>query len=179
MKKLLRLCRASVVSLACLAWVLPVQPSFAAPPVAGAAPAAATGIVDVRLDEHGAIHGHLLNAAGQGLADRPIVLQQAGGAVSRAQTDARGGFVLPRVSGGVHQLTTAYGTVPCRVWTHTAAPPSATDQLMVVAGQPVVRGQQPFSCIFTNPLFIGLVIAAAIAIPIAVHNSQDDNPSGS
>jgi len=51
--------------------------------------------------------------------------------------------------------------------------------LTVVADQQVVRGQQPFSAIFTNTLFIGLVIAAAIAIPIAVHNSQDDQPSGS
>jgi len=156
-----------------------MQPSFAAPPVAGPPTAAPTGIVDVRLDEHGAIHGYLLNTAGQGLADRPVVLQQAGGAVSRTQTDTVGGFVLQRVSGGVHQLTTGHGTVTCRVWTHAAAPPSATDQLTVVADPQVVRGQQPFSAIFTNPLFIGLVIAAAIAIPIAVHNSQDDQPSGS
>ncbi len=179
MRKVLRLCRASAVSLACLAWLLPVPPSLAAPPISGAGTAATTGIIDVRLDEHGAIHGRVLDAAGQGLAERPVVLQQVGGAVFRAQTDAAGRFVLQQVSGGVHQLTTGHGTVTCRVWTHTAAPPSATDQLTVVAGEPVVRGQQPFSCIFTNPLFIGLVVAAAIAIPIAVHNAQDDQPSGS
>jgi hypothetical protein len=178
MRKVLRICRASTVSLACLTWLLPVPPSFAAP-VSSAGTAAPIGIVDVRLDEHGAIHGHVLNAAGQSLADRPVVLQQAGGAVSRAQTDPAGRFVLQQVSGGVHQLMTEQGTVTCRVWTHAAAPPSATDQLTVVAEQPVVRGQQPFSAIFTNPLFIGLVIAAAIAIPIAVHNSQNDQPSGS
>lgn len=179
MREMLRLCRASAVSLACLAWLLPVPPSFAAPPVSSAGTAVPNGIVDVRLDEHGAIHGHLLDAGGQGLADQPVVLQQAGGAVSRTQTDGEGCFVLQRVSGGVHQVATGHGLVTCRVWTHAAAPPSATDQLTVVAGQPVVRGQQPFSCIFTNPLFIGLVIAAAIAIPLAVHNAQDDNPSGS
>ncbi len=178
MRKLLPFCRACAVSLACLMWLLPIR-AISAQPASLAGTAAPAGIVDVRLDQHGAIHGRLLDPAGQGLADLPVVLQQAGGAVSRTQTDAAGDFVLQRVSGGVHQLTTAYGTVPCRVWTHTAAPPSATDQLTVVAGQPVVRGQQPFSCIFTNPLFIGLVIAAAIAIPIAVHNSQNDNPSGS
>jgi len=46
-------------------------------------------------------------------------------------------------------------------------------------GGNLMHGQQPFSAIFTNPLFIGLVIAAAIAIPIAVHNSQSDRPPGS
>jgi hypothetical protein len=179
MRKLLRISRTSAVSLACLAWLLPVQPGLAAPPVSTAAMAAPAGIVDVRLDAHGAIHGHLLDAFGHGLADRPVVLQQVGGAALQTQTDAAGRFVLRRVGGGVHQLTTGHGTVTCRVWTHAAAPPSATNQLTVVADQQVVRGQQPFSAIFTNPLFIGLVIAAAIAIPIAVHNSQDDQPSGS
>lgn len=179
MRKLLRLGRACAVSLACLTWLLPTHAISAAQPVSDSGTAATAGIVDVRLDRHGAIRGHLLDPAGQGLADRPVVLQQAGGAVSRTQTDAAGGFVLQRVAGGVHQLTTEHGTVTCRVWTHAAAPPSATDQLTVVAGQTLVRGQQPFSAIFTNPLFIGLVIAAAIAIPIAVHNAQDDRPSGS
>lgn len=179
MRRLLRLSRACAVSLACLAWLLPVQPCFATSPVSSAGTASPAGIVDVRLDEYGALHGRLLDPAGQSLAGRPAVLQQAGGAISRTQTDASGGFVLQRVSGGVHQLTTEQGAVTCRVWTHAAAPPSASDQLTVIAGQPVVRGQQPFSCIFTNPLFIGLVIAAAIAIPLAVHNSQNDNPSGS
>jgi hypothetical protein len=70
-------------------------------------------------------------------------------------------------------------SVTCRAWTHAAAPPAATDQLTVVDGPPLIRGQQPFSAVFTNPLFIGLVIAAAIAIPIAVHNAQHDHPSGS
>jgi hypothetical protein len=159
--------------------LLPVPAVSAAQPVSSAGTPASSGIVDVRLDERGAVRGRLLDASGQGLADRPVVLQQAGGTVSRVQTDSGGGFVLQRVSGGVHQLTAGDGTVTCRVWTHAAAPPSATDQLTVVAGQPLVRGQQPFSAIFTNPLFIGLVIAAAIAIPIAVHNAQDDHPSGS
>jgi len=165
--------------LACWAWLLPVPPGLAAPPESRAGAGAPAGIVDVRLDEQGAIHGRLLDVSGNGLADRPVVLQHVGGAVSQTQTDSAGRFLLPRVNGGVHQLATGHGTLTCRIWTHAAAPPSATDQLTVVADQQVVRGQQPFHAIFTNPLFIGLVIAAAVAIPIAVHNSQDDHPSGS
>jgi hypothetical protein len=177
MRKQLRVCRAVTVSLACVAWLLPVHEIAAAPPIPGAA---TTGVmIDVRLDPWGAVRGRLLDAGGQPLANRPVVLQQADGASLAAQTDVGGGFVLHRVSAGVHRLTVGDETVNCRVWTHAAAPPSAADQLTVVAGQTIIRGQQPFSAIFTNPLFIGLVIAAAIAIPIAVHNSQSDRPPGS
>jgi len=175
MRKQLRFCRGVAVSLACVAWLLPVREVAAVPP----APGASGGIIDVRLDQRGAVCGRLLDVAGRPLADRPVVLQPTEGESRAAQSDAAGDFVLPRISAGVHRLTAAGQTVNCRVWTHAAAPPSATDQLTVVAGDSIVRGQQPFSCIFTNPLFIGLVIAAAIAIPIAVHNSQNDRPPGS
>jgi hypothetical protein len=45
---------------------------------------------------------------------------------------------------------------------------------MMVSSPQLVRGQQPISAVFSNPLLIGLIIAAAIAIPVAIHNSQDD-----
>lgn len=96
-----------------------------------------------------------------------------------AATDAAGQFVLPGVTAGIQRLTAEDAVLNCRIWTHAAAPPAAMDHVTLIADQTIVRGQQPFSAIFTNPLFIGLVIAAAVAIPIAVHNSQDDRPSGS
>ena len=176
MRKRLRVVRMTIVSLACLAWLLPPGVVRASQPAGGREAAA---VVDVRLDERGALRGTLIDVGGQPLAAQPVVLQQAGGAAGSAETDATGGFVLRGISGGIHRLIVGDRSVTCRVWTHAAAPPAATDQLTVVAGPPLVRGQQPFSAIFTNPLFIGLVIAAAIAIPIAVHNAQDDSPPGS
>jgi hypothetical protein len=47
----------------------------------------------------------------------------------------------------------------------------------MVAGEGVERGQRPFSDLLSGPLLIGLLIAAAVAIPIAIHNSQDDDAS--
>ena len=178
MRKLLRMVRAVTVSLACLTWLLPLPVVRASQPAGGRATAAA-GVVDVRLDEQGAVRGTLIDEAGQPLAARPVVLQQANGTVRTAETDAAGGFVLRGVSGGVHRLMVADRCVTCRVWTTAAAPPGANDLLTVVAGPPLIRGQQPFSAVFTNPLFIGLIVAAAIAIPIAVHNAQNDHPAGS
>jgi hypothetical protein len=43
----------------------------------------------------------------------------------------------------------------------------------------VVRGQQPLSALLMNPLVIGAVIAAAVAIPLAVHHNHHESPSGS
>lgn len=177
MKKQLRVCRAVAVSLACVSWLLPVHRISAAPPVSGAA---ATGVmVDVRLDQGGAVHGRLLDAAGQPLVHRPIALHPSDGALRIAHTDAAGRFLLPDVGAGIQRLTAEDAVLNCRIWTHAAAPPAAIDQVTLIADQTIVRGQQPFSAIFTNPLFIGLVIAAAVAIPVAVHNARDDRPPGS
>lgn len=170
MRKLQRMIRVTVVSLACLGWLLPPPLVRASQPGGGGPTAAAAGIVDVRLDERGAVRGILLDGAGQPLARRPVVLRQTSGTAASTETDAAGRFVLRGVSGGVHCLVAGDRSVTCRVWTQAAAPPAATDQLTVVAGPPLVRGQQPIYAILQNPLFIGLVVAAAIAIPIALHD---------
>jgi hypothetical protein len=150
-----------------------------APPAGGGEALAGAAVVDVRLDEQGSLRGTLVSVSGQPLAARPLLLQQFGGAEVRTESDATGGFVLRGVRAGMHRLVADDQIATCRVWTNAAAPPSAADRLTVVAGRPLIRGQQPISAVFTNPLFIGLVIAAAIAIPIAVHNAQNDHPSGS
>ena len=179
MRRLLRVVRTVIVSLACLAWVLPLPLARASQPAGGMVSASAAGIVDVRLDGQRLLRGTVVDTAGQPVAARPVVLQPPDGTVFNTQTDAAGGFVFRDVRGGVHRLVTGDRCVTCRVWTPAAAPPAAAGQLIVVAEPPVVRGQQPFSAVFTNPLFIGLVVAAAIAIPIVVHNAQDDHPPGS
>ena len=59
---------------------------------------------------------------------------------------------------------------------HTA-PPAASQSLLLVKDGETIRGQQPIANLFTSPLVIGLVLAAAIAIPIAVNNSSKSNSS--
>jgi hypothetical protein len=44
---------------------------------------------------------------------------------------------------------------------------------MVCSEQSLIRAQRPFGDIVTNPLVVGAFIAGAIAIPIAIHNSND------
>jgi len=107
------------------------------------------------------------------LTHQAIVLHQRGKPVAQTQSNDSGEFAFARVSGGVCQLAAGASTIVCRAWTSEAAPPVASDQVTIVASPHVVRGQQPLS-VLSNPLFVGLIIAAAIAIPVAIHNAQDD-----
>ena len=58
------------------------------------------------------------------------------------------------------------------------APPAANDRLLLVTESNVTRGQQPINRL-VDPLLLGVIIAGAVAIPIAVRNSNNDRPSGS
>jgi hypothetical protein len=136
-------------------------------------------VADVRLTDEGALSGKLVDPSGQPLGRQMIVLHQAGRALARAETDTKGDFLFSKVRGGVYQMRIDTRAVSCRVWARDVAPPVARDRLLIVTGTPIVRGQQPIGAVFSNPLFVGGVLAAAIAIPVAVHNSQDDKPSGS
>ncbi|MCH5375675.1 MAG: carboxypeptidase-like regulatory domain-containing protein [Planctomycetes bacterium] len=136
-------------------------------------------VSDVRLDPQGTLRGQLVNLQGQPVADQPLELHRGGQTIARASSRADGEFVFQRLPAGVYQIRLGSYAAACRAWTADAAPPSAQSRLIMLSEPITVRGQQPIHEIFRNPLFIGLVVAAAIAIPVAIHNSQDDKPSGS
>jgi hypothetical protein len=159
--------------LACAAWLLPTTRAQAVEPAPG------TVIWDIRLDEHGALQGRLVDLTGQAVAGEPVELQQARRPVARATSDAAGRFTFPQIPAGVYQICFDSHAVTCRVWSAAAAPPAARHELVILAAPLAVRGQQPFHAVFRNPLFVGLVIAAAIAIPIAIHSAKDDRPPAS
>jgi hypothetical protein len=136
-------------------------------------------VADVRLAADGTLGGKLVDASGQALGRRKIVLQQEGRALARVETDVQGDFTFRTVRSGVYQMAIDDRAVSCRAWASSVAPPAARERLLIVMGTPVVRGQQPIGAVFSNPLFVGGILAAAVAIPVAVHNSQNDEPSGS
>jgi len=112
--------------------------------------------------------------SGNSLAHHTIVLHQGGKLIAQTRTNDSGAFAFVGVGGGVYQLSTGASTIVCRAWTSKAAPPVADDRVTMVASPQIIRGQQPFAAVFSNPLFVGLIVAAAIAIPVAIHNAQDD-----
>ena len=143
-------------------------------PLAGAA--SGSQVIDVALDARGGLRGQLVNAAGEPLAGRTVTAVRGQQALGRSVTDARGRFVFEQLTGGVYRVATPEAVAVCRCWAVNTAPPAARGQMLLVAHQDVQRGQQDFHTAVTNPLLIGALLAAAIAIPIAVA-TKDDEPS--
>ncbi|MBN1854823.1 MAG: hypothetical protein JW829_18970 [Pirellulales bacterium] len=152
---------------ACLGMVLPPM-AMAAPPLPRTTP-------DIALQQGGVLTGQVVDAQGIPQAKAPISIRQAGVEVSRVTADKEGHFKTSGLHGGVFHLVTTDGQAMYRVWTEGTAPPAAQKDALLVTGN-VVRGQWfGGGSWLTNPWVLSAIVAAAIAIPIAVH----DNDSGS
>jgi hypothetical protein len=127
---------------------------------------------DVQLDETGVLNGQLIDITGQPIANKVIEIRHRNKVVARSTTDVDGEFHLDVGKTGAYLIDVGGMLISCRCWTPAAAPPVATDDLVLLAPEKTIRGQRPFADIITNPLFIGAVIATAVAIPIAVSNSN-------
>ena len=178
MRKLLQRSRVVAACLACATWVFPMHALQAQSP-SSADDSRPAILGDVRLDSAGTLRGKVVDGQGQPQRDQRLRLYRAGELLGELRTNPEGDFAFPRLRGGVYQLQLREVMVTCRVWTRAAAPPIAREQLLLVDAPEIARGQQPIGEIFTNPLFLGLLVAAAIAIPVAVHNSQQDPPPSS
>jgi hypothetical protein len=131
-------------------------------------------VLDVGLDANRALRGEVRDAQGQAQANTDVVLWKKDVIVQRTRSDGKGRFRFRDLKGGHYQIATPDSKVACRAWTAGHAPPSARKSLLIVANVYSARGQQPINEVFCfNPFLMGTIIAAAIAIPIAVHNSGD------
>jgi hypothetical protein len=173
-------------------------PALAAEPIRPASQGAATVtgaksatpvanvVADVALDETGALNGQAVNLQGQPLAGATIVLDDGRKQVA-ATADAQGQFRFDGLRGGAYRVQAGQQMKMCRAWKAGTAPPAANRGLMIVEGDQTVLGQycatpvgggaSRLREIMYNPLVIGGVLAAAIAIPVALHNSDDDDPA--
>ena len=138
-------------------------------------------IPDVQLDAAGQLHGVVVDGQGHPMPETRVMLSRVGEVPNRvSMTDAKGQFRLAALKGGAYQLHTSEGVCVCRAWTAKAAPPGAARSLLVVNDRLVERGQRPVRDLFTSdPVLVATLVAAVIAIPIAIHKSQDDAPPGS
>lgn len=162
--------------LACLTWLVPIQCLAVDEQTTGSTAAATRPVIrDVALGKNGSMTGQLLDGQGQTRPNQMVVVQRQGGDLHKTQTDNDGRFVVNGLTGGTYYVATVDSAAFCRCWTERTAPPAAKHDLLLVSGEGIQRGQRPFGdMLFSAPVLIALVIAAAVAIPIAVHNSQDD-----
>ena len=151
-------------------------------------------ITDVALDAGGILHGQALDAGGKPLSSAQVVV--ANGRVERrATTNPQGWFQVAGLTGGVYRVQMERQAQLCRIWMPGTAPPSATAGLLVVQSDDLARGQSCTNCgdgvdcgtgvcagrgalikrALSNPFIFGGLVAAAIAIPVAIHNSNNDH----
>ena len=142
-------------------------------------PQSSSLVRDVELGADGTLIGQVVDAQGNPIAGEAVSLMQGGRVVVNAKTSEAGYYTIQGLRGGLYHVSTKDSGQVCRLWTHKTAPPAAITQLLLVDGKQIQRGQRPIGDIITNPLLVGLVIAAAVAIPLAVANADDDDPSGS
>ena len=137
-------------------------------------------IHDVALDANTSLHGVVRDVNGKLQPNTEVSLWRGAVIVQRARTDQFGRFAFRGLRGSTYRIGTAATSVTCRAWTAATAPPGAQTTILLLSNTDSVRGQRPLSEAFIfNPLLMGALIAAAIAIPIALYNSDEDLPAGS
>ena len=137
-------------------------------------------VVDISLTEHGSFRGSVVNADGQRLDGVSLQLRSMRDSKTSSVVTNKGEFSFQKIAGGSYQLSTPHSNYFCRIWTKQAAPPAAVDKLLVVSDDRLARAQRPMSQFFmADPFWISVAVAAAVVIPIAVHNSGGDRVAGS
>ncbi len=130
-------------------------------------------VQDVALQQNGTLKGSVVDTAGVALEGRTVIVGRSGKQVASASTDAQGRFAVDELPGGVYQLSEGAGIWTYRLWADGSAPPNSRPAALIVEGSQTVRGQRPIGDLFcSDPFIITAVIVAAVAIPVAIHNSQ-------
>ena len=133
--------RAAAFTLSSAGLLVP-QSVFATTPVVQAEVQSVAPIVlDVALSQGGVMRGQIVNGQGQPIANAPVSLHHAGKEVASTSSDAEGNFAFSGLRGGQHVIVSGDQAGLCRVWTAETAPPSATQNMLLVQGNETVRGQ--------------------------------------
>lgn len=176
-------CRTIIVTVACIGVVFPfsvrAQELKSNSRSRGSGAAQETRAVrDVTLGTGGTLRGTVFDAQAHRVARRSVVLTYHGKELARTETNDEGRFGFRGLRGGVYGLSLDGVSSVYRVWTAAAAPPHSISEVALVTGEMVQRGQRPFAELFvSDPIVMGVILAAAIAIPVAVHNSRSDRPA--
>lgn len=131
-------------------------------------------VEDVVLKD-GALRGALVDKAGHGVADAPVLIGQEGKKVAELRTDAQGRFEFEGAKVGTYQVVSHGAAGSYRVWDATNAPKTVKQGIIHSVDPEVARGAHSGGLLkfLTNPLVLAGVIAAAIAIPLALDDDDD------
>ena len=178
----LKRCRAFLLLLGCAGLVFPTHVRAQLPRTAAPqrlpAPTQVRALRDVVLGAEQSLHGTVINSEAHRVARQVVVLSDKNGELASTVTNEEGRFVFVRLRGGVYSLSVDGVSHVFRVWTAAAAPPRSLTEVALTTGEAVQRGQRPFFELFvSDPIVLGVVLAAAIAIPVAINNSRSKKPA--
>lgn len=173
--KCMAIMRAIALTLACLGILIPT-PVLQAATAPATQPAPQTPqAIDVGLHDGGVLFGQVVDAQGKPQTKLSVSLVQKEKVVATATTDAAGYFTATKVPAGTYQVVAGETQGVYRLWAPKTAPPAAQPGAMLVVGQGPVRAQTgPIGYWLGKPWVVAGLIAAAIAIPVAIHNHQID-----
>ena len=177
-----RILRRATAGIAALGLVFPPSLLSAAEPqtpTPGASPRQMAKINDVALAVSGTLQGQVVDGAGTALPGVTVTVRQQENLVAQVVSDAQGRFQVAGMPGGIFTLTTPGSDGNFRLWAPGTAPPGARPAALVVHNPQVVRGQASMSKLMSRPIVIGMIIATAIAVPVAIHAIQTHRQSGS
>jgi len=130
-------------------------------------------VADVALTSAGDLRGQVLDAQGVAQPKIKVSIGQTNQQPTFVSTDSEGRFVVQGLAAGVYQVQTPRGGGMYRVWAPRTAPPSAQPGVLVVNDGQIVRGYGSNGAHFlANPWVMGLIVAAAIAIPLAIDSGS-------
>jgi hypothetical protein len=161
-----KLVRGMVISLAVLGMCLP-EMVFAVPP------STTPAVVDIAMADGGVLHGQLIDLRGGNAVGLPVSVKAQNKEIVRTTTVKDGRFTVQGLRGGVYQVAAGQGQGVYRLWTAKAAPPSAQKNAIVFT-QGLFGGGPKM--LLANPIVVAGVVATAIAVPVAVVNSQPSSP---
>ena len=150
---------------------------------------------DTVLQEGGGLHGQVLDAQGTPKVNIPVSIRVGNKEIAQLRTNKHGFFFLDGLKGGVYQVVVADQVRTIRCWAPHTAPPIASNGVMIVLNQNLIRAQNcacgdcvgcGSKCRYggaggggligwmaDHPVITASTIGAAIAIPLA---TDDDDP---
>ncbi len=156
-------------------------------------------IADIELQDGHILEGTIVDQSGRPVAGSAVAIGQQSKMIAYLDTDSSGRYRLTHVKPGIYQVASYAGVQSVRVHSDNAPAGALHGIVQVIDQEGIVRGQcssgenvcceqdcnqccppcrpRRFAClraIACSPLVWAVVIAAAIVIPIAVSNDDDD-----
>jgi hypothetical protein len=113
-------------------------------------------VKDVELSLGGTMSGQIVDQQGNKLSGIEVALLQDGRQVAQTKTNKAGDFAVEGLQGGTYQIASINGVTAYRAWSSETAPPAATEGVLLVVPQSVVRAQCQSGCgnnVYGQPMY--------------------------